>query len=143
LRRSSSEGKGSGLAGADVAAEHGQLLAAVDRAKEIVERRRVGPALIEEPRVGRQAEGLFAQAVERLVGETRRSKVRLDGTEYGAIERGRHAWKTVSVSARDVPASACTVLHRNTHVAGDACAASLTTTAAYVLSRDIAHSFRG
>jgi hypothetical protein len=85
------------LAGADVAGEDRQAFAPFYGVQQIVERGRVRAALVEEPRIGRQAERLFLEAVERLVGEARAPQILGNGTEdawavrlSAAVERGRH-----------------------------------------------------
>src|SRR4029078_6242937 len=62
-----------GLAGADVAGEDIQAFTPADPRQQVLERRRVRPAVEKESGIGRQAERLFLEAVERLVGQTARS----------------------------------------------------------------------
>ena len=65
------------LPGPDVAAEHAQALAAADPRQEIVECRAVRAAVVEERRIGGKAEGLFGEAVERLVRQPPRTRLRV------------------------------------------------------------------
>ena len=58
-----------GLAGADLAGEDNETFPALDPGQQLVERRSVCRAPEQEPRVGRQAERLFVQPVERFVHE--------------------------------------------------------------------------
>jgi hypothetical protein len=75
-----------GLARADVAGQHDQALAAANREKEILERAGMRGAAVQEPGIGREAEGLFSKTVERLVGHQRRRHRRRLGKR---IQRGK------------------------------------------------------